>query len=416
MAGTCDVAIIGAGAAGLGAARALSGRGLDVVLIEARDRFGGRAHTVMLGDGLPLDRGCGWLHSADRNPLAPLVEAAGLAIDRTRPAWSRQSFDIGFPKAEQEAFAAAFDAFEERLDAAAAAGRDASAADYFEPGGRWNPLMDAVSSYYNGTEYDRVSVLDYARYVDTGVNWRVRDGYGAGLLALASSDARSISGCAVSGVALTAEGVAVETARGMLRARRAILTVPTPHLASGRVSLPREAADKADLAAGLPLGLANKVFLALDAADVEALPADGHLFGRTNRRETGSYHLRPFGRPYIECFLGGRHARALEEAGEGAAGAFAVAELTALLGSDLGRRLRVLGETAWGQDPHALGSYSHAEPGRAEDRSALAQPVADRLFFAGEATHPQAFSTAHGAWETGLRAASEVLGSLGSPR
>ncbi|WAJ27191.1 flavin monoamine oxidase family protein [Antarcticirhabdus aurantiaca] len=416
MAGTCDVAIIGAGAAGLGAARALSGHGLGVILLDARDRLGGRAHTVTLGEGLPLDRGCGWLHSADRNPLAPLVEAAGFAIDRTRPAWSRQSFDLGFPKAEQEAFAAAFDAFEERLEAAAATGEDASAADCFEPGGRWNPLMDAVSSYYNGAEYDRVSVIDYARYVDTGVNWRVRDGYGAGLLALASTGARAVLDCAVSDLALTAEGVAIETARGTLHARRAIVAVPTPHLASGRVSLPREASDKADLAAGLPLGLANKVFLALDAADVEALPSDGHLFGRTDRAETGSYHLRPFGRPYIECFLGGRHARTLEEAGEGAAGAFAVEELTALLGADLGRRLRVLGETAWGQDPYALGSYSHAEPGRAEDREALAQPVADRLFFAGEATHPQAFSTAHGAWETGLRAAREVLASLGATR
>jgi monoamine oxidase len=86
--------------------------------------------------------------------------------------------------------------------------------------------------------------------------------------------------------------------------------------------------------------------------------------------------------------------------------------LVGLMGADVRRKLAPLGETAWAADPFALGSYSHALPGSAGSRAALAAPVDNRLFFAGEATSPHAYSTAHGAWETGVRAAEEALAAL----
>ena len=101
--------------------------------------------------------------------------------------------------------------------------------------------------------------------------------------------------------------------------------------------------------------------------------------------------------------------------GEGALSAFALDELSALVGSAFRRRATPIAETGWARDPWALGSYSHALPGHAGARMALAAPVAERLFFAGEATHPSFFSTVHGAWETGLRAAEEALAVLPSP-
>src|SRR5690348_220184 len=106
-----EIVIIGAGAAGIAAARRLKDRGRSVLLVEAMARVGGRAHTVMVG-GLPLDLGCGWLHSAERNPLARLAETEGVAIDRSQAAWQDQLRNLGFPAADQRAAAKAYEALE----------------------------------------------------------------------------------------------------------------------------------------------------------------------------------------------------------------------------------------------------------------------------------------------------------------
>jgi monoamine oxidase len=166
---------------------------------------------------------------------------------------------------------------------------------------------------------------------------------------------------------------------------------------------------KVDAARGLPLGLADTVMLALD--EPEALPEDGNLRGATMRTAMGSFHLRPFGQPCIEGFFGGRFAQALEDAGRGALAAQAIDEIVALLGSDFRRRLKPLSESRWAHDRFARGSYSHALPGHAGARAVLASPVDNRLFFAGEATSPNFFSTAHGARDSGERAAREVVGT-----
>ena len=163
-------------------------------------------------------------------------------------------------------------------------------------------------------------------------------------------------------------------------------------------------------ASRLPLGLADKIFLSL--AEPDAVPPESHLLGRFDSARTGSYYLRPFGRPVVECFLGGVLARELEAAGEAAAVAFVTDELRALLGADFARGLAPLAVTAWGREPTILGSYSHALPGSADARAVLARPVSPRLCFAGEACSPRDFSTAHGAWETGIAAADQIAAAL----
>src|SRR5215204_4229193 len=170
-----DVAVIGAGAAGIAAARRLTGTGLSVRVLEARDRVGGRAWTLRR-DGLPLDLGCGWLHSADENEWASSARTLGLGIDETPPPWSRHAHQLNFSAADQNEFADAWDRFDERVAAAAQAARDRAAAECLEPGGRWNALLNALSTYI---KFERLSVQDFAHYHNTGVNWRVEIGYGA---------------------------------------------------------------------------------------------------------------------------------------------------------------------------------------------------------------------------------------------
>src|SRR5262249_48890837 len=119
--------------------------------------------------------------------------------------------------------------------------------------------------------------------------------------------------------------------------------------------------------------------------------------------------------PLIECYFGGRLARDLRTAGEAALADFALKEIAATLGAEFVARTRVLQVSGWVSDPFARGSYSHALPGFADAPALLAAPIDARLSFAGEACSPHDFSTAHGAYLTGLAAADTVLGGLGRP-
>jgi monoamine oxidase len=403
-----DVAIIGAGAAGLGAAHALANSGLSVIVLEARDRVGGRAHTIMAAPDITFDLGCGWLHSANRNSFVGIAERLNFEVDKTRPPWREQSFDRGFPLRERADFIDALDAFYDRAEEAAKNGRDSAASAYLEPGNRWNPMIDAISTYVNGCELDRVSILDMDAYEDTEINWRVRRGYGALMTAYAARCPLALN-TDVTLIDHSGQRVRIETSQGVLTAAQVIVTVPTSLIADEAIRFHPALPQKVDAARGLPLGLDNKVMLSL--LEPDALPKDGSLRGATMRTAMGSFHLRPFGQPCIEGFFGGSYARQIEDAGDGALAAHAIDEITALLGSDFRRKLKPLSESRWAHDPFARGSYSHALPGHAGDRAVLAAPVDGRLFFAGEATSPNFFSTAHGAHDSGERAAGEVLAS-----
>jgi monoamine oxidase len=401
-----DIAIIGAGAAGLGAARALENSGLSTIVLEARDRVGGRGHTIMAAPDITFDLGCGWLHSADKNSFVKIAEQLNFEIDKTRPPWREQSFDAGFPLKERADFIAALEAFYERADEAARSGRDSAASAYLEPGNRWNPMIDAISTYVNGSELDSVSILDMDAYEDTEINWRVRRGYGALMAAYGAPCPLSLN-TQVTLIDHSGARVRIETSRGTLSAGKVIVTVPTNLIADEAIRFHPALSAKVDAARGLPLGLADKVMLALDQP--EALPKDGNLRGATMRTAMGSFHLRPFGQACIEGYFGGSYARELENAGDGALAAQSIDEIAALLGNDYRRKLKPLAQSRWAHDPFARGSYSHALPGHAGKRAVLAAPVDGRLFFAGEATSPNFFSTAHGARDSGERAAGEVI-------
>ena len=212
-----DVIVIGAGAAGIAAARVLVAAGRDVLMLEAAPRIGGRAHTAM-AEGFPVDLGCGWLHSANRNDWVPIAEKLQLSIDRTPPFWERQSGAQDFSAAEQAEFRAALNDFFARVHAAGAIEPDAPASTLFEPGLRWNALIDAISCYYNGAPWCDVSIRDFNAYVDTEINWRVREGYGA----LVAAYARGLPircDCAVETLEWGGAGVRAVTAQGVIEAR-----------------------------------------------------------------------------------------------------------------------------------------------------------------------------------------------------
>jgi monoamine oxidase len=407
-----DVAVIGAGAAGIAAGRRLAEAGtVSALVLEARERAGGRTWTVEK-NGLPLDLGGEWLHSADRNVLTGLAEELGFEIYRRRPDWATRLRNSGATLAEEQDWIADREAHYWAIHHAARQAEDRPASAVLRPGGRWNALFDATSTWANAVELEKLSVKDNDRYRDSGVNWRVRRGYGT-LLATLAQDLPIAFGTAASRIDHRGRDIVIDTPRGRVVARRVVVAVPTAILAGEQLTFDPILPAKLDAANGLPLGLADKLFLGFTGEMPDIDHADMFLVGSTTRRATMSYQAQPFGRPVIQCFFGGEFAAGMEREGLAAMAAFATDELAALRGNDIRRQLTPLAASFWRADEFARGSYSYAKPGHADDRGALAAPVDDRMFFAGEACSLNYFSTVHGAYESGVAAAEAALKSLG---
>jgi monoamine oxidase len=397
--------IVGGGAAGIGAATEAKARGVDALVVEAGRRLGGRAHSFEW-QGHQLDLGCTWMHSAERNSLRLEAERIGVPVDRSPTGWFSQYRDLGFAPDERERAFAAFEEIEERMRSDPPASDRASNA--IESGNEWKPFLDAISGYLNGAPLDRCSVADWLAYDNdaSDQNWRLRGGYGDLLARLGTQFPHQL-GTPVTAISRLKDAVQIATTEGVLEAERVIVTVPTSTLHRIRFDPPIgglfEAAEQ------LPLGLANKLFLSLE--DAQEFPHTAHLLGNPRSADTGSYFLNPLGMPVVEGFFGGGgDTDALEKLGEEGAFAFAVDELAALLGSNIRARLKPIAVSRWREQPWIGGSYSHALPGHAHCRAILAQAGDDRVRFAGEAVSKSDYSTAHGAFDSGKAAVTQMFG------
>jgi monoamine oxidase len=264
----------------------------------------------------------------------------------------------------------------------------------------------------NGAGLEHISVADYTAYdaASTGCNWRTPAGYGTVIAASLPHPIDLRLSTPVQSIELDGRGVELTTPVGAVRARAAILTVSTAVLAGSTIRLPPGLDAWRHAAACLPLGRDEKLFI--EIVGESSFAPETRVIGTPRDRRTGVYHIRPFGWPVIECFVGDEAARMVEETGRAAGFAHAADELAGLFGLSVSRNLRPLVASNWGRMTFVGGAYSHALPGNATARRDLALPLEKRLFFAGEATHTCGFSTAHGAYDSGVRAAEEAIAAL----
>src|SRR5262245_61545396 len=248
-----DVAVIGAGAAGIAAARRLAQARVPCVLIEARSRVGGRAFTLPGKFG--LDLGCGWLHSADENEWAALAPRLGFQIDDHPPPWARPAWEGNFSAAEQKEYWAAWRRFYERVEAAE--DKDILLSDCFEPGSRFNAQLGAVITYANGAEAEKITTREYALYHDTNKNKRIERGYGT-LITAAAAGLDVQLDCPVSLIDHSGKRIRIVTPRGELSARAVIVAVPPGVIANEALRFAPALPARLDAAANLPLGVADK--------------------------------------------------------------------------------------------------------------------------------------------------------------
>jgi monoamine oxidase len=407
-----DLIIIGAGAAGIAAAHAARDAGIRAIVLEAQDRVGGRALTDYETFTQPFDHGCQWLHAAGINPLRPIADRLGFRYRRGEVDvrvhdghWWLNDTIVGEYRAM---YAATYEA----IAAAGEAGRDVSAESLIDPASPWAQCFRQSFAPYISADPKDASTYNVARFNDTGEDWPVEDGMGALVKALADEVKRQVEirlSCPVKSVDWGGDQVMVGTLDGMLFADACLVTVSTAVLAGERVKFFPLLPDwKQEAIAKLPLGHAEKVAFEFSGDPFLGLPTH---FATMNwpGAPTGAFHVHPFDRPMATLYLGGAQCRDLALAGEAEMLALARECLARLFGASILKEIRQAKATRWTVDPCIGGAYSVLVPGGGEARAALAQPLAEKLFFAGEATSADAFATAHGAWQSGIDAVKQIL-------
>jgi len=411
-----DVVIIGAGAAGLAAARRLERARVSYRIVEAKARIGGRAATDLTTLGAPVDLGCHWLHSPKQNPLTPLADRYGFRV-KQGPEDLRVTRGGAFATdAEQKECLAYVEECFAAIEAFGGTGRDCTVSELFPTRGRWHDLFEAAFVAKQGVPVHLASARDFALYVWEGDDWPVLDGLGALI-------ARHAQGLAVdldTPVARVAwggsSGVRLETPRGVLDARVVILTVSTGVLAGEVIRFaPALPEWKRDAIAGFPMGSCNKVafgFTRNPFGDLDTVL----LMPDLGPDRSVEFLLRPSGRDIAVTTFNGPFATELARQGARAMLEIALDELAQTFGSEVKRWVDGRFVVAdWDHDPWVQGSYAAARPGCTEARAALARPVEDRVFFAGEATHDRYMGDVHGAHLSGEAAAEAALEALRGP-
>ena len=405
-----DVVIVGAGAAGLSAARTLCDAGLTVVVLEAKGRIGGRAYTDDESVGIAWDQGAHWLHDQGRNFFAEFAAAQDITLEPVaegRRIWTGKDWaDAGYVR-DYEAYC---DLVFDRIQRLGVAAEDepvsAAIPDHFQ----FRPMFESWYAALSGMEPERSSAFDDYRYLDDTGNRRVRCGYGALLARYGEGIPISLL-TPVQGIDWSGEGVVVETSDGTLRAKSVIVTVSNNVLAADVIRFaPCLPAPLVEAFSNAPLGEAEKVAIAFDR-DVFGLD-DAHVAYVHDTDEAARFQIRPFSENIAVAYMAGRFAKSISKTGEDEMTAFAVARLVDAFGTDIRNAITATKATGWCQDPHIRGGYSTARPGHADDRFTLAEPVGEQLYFAGEAHAVDAYGTVHGAHNSGVETAQRVIHQL----
>ena len=433
-----SVLVLGAGMAGLAAAQQLASRGLQVTVLEARNRPGGRIFTSRQLPGLALDLGATWIHGHVGNPLTDLADryqatraltdydalkiygSAGPLTDAqvlvAEGRWNDVLAQLDTLRMTRQQQALPDISLQAALSQVQTASAYATAEQqevnyYLSSNIEHEYAADTAElSFYNYDADNSVSSGDDYAFIggyDQIVDGVINESKLAGSIKYNQR---------VSRIDYSGNGVKVTTQTGTFEAEKAVVTLPLGVLKSGAVSfLPGLPQRKLDALGRLWTGVLNKVYLRFPSAFWKASDGDAHLLGYIAKSK-GEWSEwlnleRYIDQPVLMGINAGRYGQALESLSDDAVVSAAMATLRSMYGSAIPAPTGQL-VTRWGQDPLALGSFSHFGLGGSfADVAALGEPLAERLYFAGEATSDTDPGTVHGAYLSGLRAAAEVLGT-----
>ena len=417
--------MVGAGIAGLAAARQLTDAGHDVVIIEARNRIGGRIHTSQQWGDASVDLGASWIHGTAGNPITDLALAAGANLSTTDDNLA-EGYDVNgtaFTNAQWNRLAQLQSAVGSAVVEGQNANRDAPLFDTVVDGVDFDnlPPSDQRMVSYLLTETEQTysgATADLSTYwFDSGSFFGgdeaiFLDGYRVITEHLAQGLQIEL-GQRVIHIDATGSGVTVMTDLGTFSGDQAIVTLPLGVLKSGDVQfLPGLPSAMQSAVETLQMGTLNKVYLRFPSAFwptqldwLQHLPAND---GEWTNWLSLARHVN---QPVLMAFNAAAFGTAIEAWSDAEIVDAGMARLRTLFGNGIPNPTDFQ-ITRWNSDPFTRGSYSFMTVGSHPDmRDALAGNINGKVFFAGEATSREYASTVHGAYLSGLRAAGEIMGS-----
>jgi monoamine oxidase len=414
--GEVETVIVGAGAAGIAAARRLAAASRRFLLVEAADRIGGRCITDAKIFGVPFDLGAHWIYSSDINPVTKAQRTGALEI---YPAPSGQRVRIGRRNAresELEDFLTALVRANRGIADAARGKVDMHSAQALPKDlGEWRPTVEFVLGPYNcATDLNEISAMDLAKLAERDNSAFCRQGFGALLASHAANIPVQLSTPVTHIDTWGRDGrVALRTPKGTLNGRYVIVTASTGVLSSGKIAFgPELPKRQLDALAKLKLGSFDHIALEFSGNPL-GLQRDDLVFEKSSDAQTGALLANLGGTSLATVSVAGRFGRELSAKSDKEMVDFAIGWLTGLYGGDIRRAVKRSHATRWNASPFALGAFSAAGPAGQLARKTMMEPLRDRIYFAGEAIHETQYGTVGGAWESGERAAEAILRRLG---
>src|SRR5437899_5235959 len=407
-----DIVVIGAGAAGIAAARRIMAANRKVVVVEAASQIGGRCQTDTTTFDVPFDRGARWMHNPETNPMIRLARAAGFEIT-TAPSGQKIRIGRRFARAgETEEFLAALVRANRAIDEASRRSDVSCGSVVPKDLGDWAGTAEFVlGANFAGKDLKDLSVVDKVRAQDRNMAIACRQGLGTLIAKLGEQVPLSLSTPA-SRISWDRRDVTVETPSGKIAARAAIVTVSSNVLAAGNIKfnpdIPRRTLDAA---AKLSLGSYDRIALQRPGNPL-GLARDDIIIEQSNSMRTALLFANMGSSSLCSIDVAGSFGRDLSAQGEPAMVAFAVEWLKKLFGSEIAAAVKKSSATRWNAAPFAIGAMSAAVPGGQPSRKVLTEPIGC-MFLAGEATHETLWGTVDGAGESGERAAAAALRRVG---
>jgi monoamine oxidase len=413
LAPNSDVIVIGAGAAGLAAADALVAAGASVLVLEARERVGGRCWTRrMPGIDIPVELGAEFIHGEAKVTHALLARAGLRAIDSVREQRYRANGRLGTINAFTEA--------QEAMSGALRLRKDMSFAAYLAREhlpAKTKAFATMMVQGFDAADPKRVSALSIAEEWGGGElggsQPRPEGGYGRLCdwlaNALVARGARLSLGAVVKSIEWRRGEVIVggETLgeRFSARAKRTIITLPLGVLQSGPLRFLEKRAALRKLAAGPVIRVAMRFHRAFWE---ERAPGVAFFHSPQSAFPTFWTPL-PMRAPLLTAWAGGPKAARLTGSSPRALVAAALRSVGALFGRDVRSELAAAYAQDWQHERYSRGGYSYVLVGGKGGREELAAPIDDTIFFAGEATDSEEPGTVASAIRSGQRAAREAL-------